>query len=109
MSGELGKLEAFFKSLGEDVQSALVKIFGSPAIAALESQIKAIFSADLLVIFTDGVNFAETLGPGLSNEQKRAAAFGQITTDLKTKGISLAESTINLGIELVVGLVKAKS
>ena len=105
----LGKLELFFKSLGEDFQSVLVKLFGSPAVNALEAQIKQIFSADVVVIIKDGVAFAETLAPGSSSEQKRMAAFTQITSDLKSKGLSLAEQTINLGIELVVGLAKAKA
>jgi hypothetical protein len=40
---------------------------------------------------------------------KRNAAFAQIAKDLEAKGIDLAHNVINLGIELVVGFLKAKT
>lgn len=103
----LSSLANFFKSLGTHIHDALVSIFGQTAIENLEAQIKQILSDDARVIFIDAINAAQTLqtdGAG-----KRAAAFAQISTDLKAKGISLADSGVNLGIELVVGLLKAKA
>ena len=55
----------------------------------------------------DAINAAETLQA--SGADKRQAAFNQISSDLKGKGIGLEQSAINLGIELVVGLLKAKT
>ena len=105
-------LKNFFESLDEKAQALLVKVFGKTAIDNLETQIKSIFEADVQVIFVDAINAAEALvinGDPASSAAKRAAAFSQIATDLKTKGISLAENVINLGIELVVGLLKAQA
>jgi hypothetical protein len=105
-------LKNFFESLDVKVQTLLVKVFGQSAVDNLEAEIKSIFEADVQVIFVDAINLAEALtvgGSPASGAQKQAAAFSQIVSDLKTKGISLAENVVNLGIELVVGLLKAKS
>jgi hypothetical protein len=102
----------FFKSLDEKIVAALVKVFGQSALSNVESQIKTILSDDVRVIFIDAVQAAETLEVGTgaaSGDAKRAAAFAQISGDLKSKGITLGESVINLGIELVVGLLKSKT
>ena len=96
----------------------LTKIFGADAVAKFESDIEAIFRADVLAIFEDAVTAAESLvipgaegapGTPATGEQKRAAAFSQLVKDLESKGVSLGESVINLGIELVVGLLKSKT
>jgi Bacteriophage holin of superfamily 6 (Holin_LLH) len=108
----LSDVGQFFKSLGGKVHAALVKIFGQQALDQVESQIKTIFEDDVLAIFTDAIAAAETLqvgGAAASSADKRAAAFAQIVSDLKSKGISLAESVVNLGIELVVNLLKSKT
>lgn len=102
----------FFKSLGGKIHAALVAIFGQSALDTVESQIKIVLKDDVRAIFIDAIEAAETLqvgGTDADGSAKRAAAFNQIVTDLKTKGISLAENVINLGIELVVGLLKSKS
>jgi cation transport regulator ChaB len=104
---KLSDLANFFKSIGSHIHEALVEIFGQSAIDQLDAEIKQILSDDARVIFIDAINAAQSLqtdGAG-----KRAAAFAQITTDLKAKGISLADSAVNLGIELVVGLLKARA
>jgi hypothetical protein len=103
---------SFFKSLGEKIEAALVQVFGQPALDSVEAQVKTILSDDVRVIFVDAITAAETLqigGAAASSTQKRDAAFTQIETDLASKGLSLAESVVNLGIELVVGLLKSKA
>lgn len=105
-------IESFFKTLGSDIHATLVKLFGQSALDDVETQIKTIMSDDVRVIFVDAINAAETLqvgGSPASGDAKRAAAIAQIVSDLKSKGISLAETTVNLGIELVVGLLKSKT
>lgn len=108
----LGKLATFFHSLSAKLHSSLVAIFGQSAIDNLEAQIKTILSDDARVIFIDAINVAQSLqvgGTPATGTQKRDAAFAQISTDLQAKGISLATNAVNLGIELVVGLLKAKA
>jgi len=102
---------SFFKSLDAKVQAELVKIFGQSAIDSVEAEIKTIFTSDVQVIFTDSINAAESLQEGgvpATGAQKQAAAFTQITNDLKSNGISLGQSAVNMGIELCVNLLKAK-
>lgn len=102
----------FFKTLGEKIHAALVTVFGQSALDNVEGQIRTILSDDVRVIFVDAINAAETLqvgGAAASGADKRNAAFTQIETDLTSKGISLGQSAINLGIELVVGLLKSKA
>ena len=103
---------SFFKTLGSETHAVLLKVFGQTALDNVDSQIKTIFNDDVRVIFVDAITAAEALqvgGVAASSTEKRAAAFTQIETDLKTKGISLAENVINLGIELVVGLLQSKT
>jgi hypothetical protein len=108
------KFEAIAEGIAHSAHGLLVQLFGQPALDAVEADLKTIFSEDVLTIFQDAITAAESLkqpegGVPASNADKRSAAFLQIAQDLKTKGIALAEHTINLGIELVVGLVKAKT
>lgn len=108
----LGDVGHFFKALGGKVHDLLVKIFGQPALDNVENQVKQILTQDTLVIFQDAIAAVETLtvgGQPASGDQKRAAAFEKIAADLKAQGKSLGTSVINLGIELVLGLLKAKA
>lgn len=98
----------FFKHLGTEIHDALVSLFGQTALDKVEAEIKTILTDDVRAIFVDAINAANTLTTG-TGADKRNAAFAQIETDLKGKGIALGTSTINLGIELVVGLLKAKT
>ena len=112
MSNPFGAIESFFKALGSKIHAGLVSLFGQSAIDAVEAQLKIIFQEDVQAIFLDAIQAAETLsigGAAATGSQKRDAAFAQIVSDLKTKGISLATSAVNLGIELIVGLLKAKT
>lgn len=102
----------FFKHLGGKIHDALVAIFGQSALDSVEAQIKTILTDDTREIFVDAIKLASTLkvgGADASGSAKRAAAFDQISTDLQKNGVSLADSVINLGIELVLGLLKAKT
>jgi len=42
----------------------------------------------------------------MNNDEKKAAAFAQITDELKAKGIELGTSVINLAIEAAVQKMK---
>lgn len=108
----LGDVGHFFKALGGKVHDLLVKIFGQPALDNVENQVKQILQADVLVIFQDAISTVETLtvgGQPASGDQKRAAAFQKIVSDLEAQGKNLATNVINLGIELVLGLLRAKT
>lgn len=103
----LASVGNFFKHLGTSIHDALVKIFGQNALDNVEAQIKTILTDDVRVIFVDAITAAQSLAVG-SGADKRNAAFNQITNDLQAKGVSLGTAAVNLGIELVVNLLKAK-
>lgn len=104
---KLGDIGHFFKTLGEKIHAGLVKIFGQSALDSFEAKVKTILSEDMVVIFKDAIVAANSLTVGTGND-KRAAAFAQIVKDLEGQGKTLATSTINLGIEMVIGLLKAQ-
>ena len=104
----LTSVVSFFKALGTKVHAELVAVFGQSAIDAVEAQIKTILTGDMQVLFTDAVTAASSLA-NATGTQKHDAAFAQISTDLKSQGKTLETSVINMGIELVVNLLKAKS
>jgi hypothetical protein len=103
----LSSIGHFFKSLGDKIHSALLSIFGQSALDSVEAQIKTILTDDVRVIFVDAINAAQSLNA--DGADKRQAAFNQITKDLAGQGKSLQASAINLGIELIVNLLKAKT
>jgi len=103
---------SFFKAVSTDVHNFLVKVFGQDAISKFESDLKSLLQEDIFVVFTDAVQAAQTLtlgGSAADGASKRAAAFTQVVTDLKSKGITLGESVVNMGIELAVNLLKSKT
>lgn len=90
----------------------LTKIFGQAALDHFEAEIKTIFEQDTIVIFQDAIAAAESLtvdGQAATGAQKRDSAFAQILKDLEASGKGLGTNAINLGIEMVVGLLKAKT
>lgn len=114
MASIFSKFTAIAEGIEHSAHGLLVKIFGQSALDAVENDLKTIFQEDVLVIFQDAIVAAESLqqpegGVAATSTEKRNAAFVKIVEDLKAKGISLAQHTINLGIELVVGLVKSKT
>lgn len=99
-------VKGFFQSIGHAIHAALVAIFGQPAIDKVEADIQKLLGDDFRPIFIDAINWASTLtGTGT---EKRAQAFDKIVADLKAVGKTLPTAVINLGIELVVNLLKAK-
>lgn len=100
--------KTFFEHLGSAIHSALVALFGQSALDKVDADIKVILADDVRAIFVDAITAANTLAVG-TGADKRAQAFAQIVTDLKAQGIALADHSVNLGIELVVGLLKAKT
>ena len=100
------------EGVAHSAHNILCKIFGTEAVTSMESQLATLFREDVLTIFSDAVSAAESLkvdGAAASGDQKRQAAFSQISSDLKTSGVSLANNAINLGIELAVGFLKSKA
>jgi hypothetical protein len=96
---------------GHSAHTFLVKVFGADAVQKAENDISALMHDDVLKIFTDAISAVETLqvdGAPAGGDQKRAAAFDNIVKDLAADGKQFATHTINLGIELVVGLLRAK-
>jgi hypothetical protein len=107
-----GKVKAAAEDIAHDAQSIFVKTFGQAAVDQFETTIKGLWEQDVMTIFTDAITLAETLqvgGAPATSEQKQAAAFTQIEKDLLAAGKSLATNVINLGIELVVGLLHSKT
>jgi hypothetical protein len=114
----MSKLGSFFsrtieviEGTGHSAHTFLVKVFGADAVQAAENDISALMHEDVLKIFQDAITAAETLqvdGTAAAGDQKRSAAFDQIVKDLAADGKQFATHTINLGIELVVGLLRAK-
>lgn len=106
------KAVTYIENVAHSANGLLVKIFGQSAVSAVESDLATIFKEDVITIFSDAITLAESLqvdGQAASGDQKRSAAFSQIVKDLAAKGINLADNVINLGIELVVGLIKSKT
>lgn len=98
---------SFFKHLGEEIYKGLLFIFGQQAVEDVEAKLKSILKGDVLTIFQDGLAFAASLA--VSDVDKRNAAFAKIKTDLEAAGKGLPDQLINLGIELVLSLVKSKA
>lgn len=112
MASIFSKAVAIVEGIAHSAQSLLVKIFGQSAVDSVETTMSTIFKEDVLTIFSDAVTAAESLqvdGVAATSDQKRQAAFQQVSTDLKTAGVSLGENAINMGIELVVGFLKGKA
>lgn len=97
---------SFFHAIGHGIHAALVAIFGQSAIDKVEADLKKVLSDEFRPIFLDAVTAVQSLSvPGA---EKRIAAFAKIAADLATAGKSLESHVINMGIELTVGLLKAK-
>lgn len=96
----------FFRAIGHGIHAALVAIFGQSAIDKVEADLKKIVSDEFRPIFVDAVTAVESLSG--TGAEKRAKAFAQIVADLAKAGKSLESHVVNLGIELTVGLLKAK-
>ena len=110
--GLFSKVEQVAEGIAHSAHGILVKVFGQDALTKFEDDVKVLFQEDVIVIFQDAIVAAESLqdaGSPADGQMKREAAFEQILKDLEAKGISLAHNVINLGIELVVGLLKAKT
>lgn len=95
-----------FHSFTNSVHEFLVRIFGQPALDKVDADVKQVLSDDFLPIFKEAIEEAQKL-PG-EGADKRAAAFSKIVAELTAAGKSLPAQVINLGIELVLGLVNAK-
>lgn len=98
---------SIFHAVTHGVHEFLVRIFGQPALDKVDADVKQILSDEFLPIFKEAITEAGKL-PG-EGADKRAAAFNQIVSELKLAGKSLPAQVINLGVELVLGLLKAKS
>ena len=106
------KMESKVKSILHGAHDFAVKLFGQPAVDKFDSTLKSLFEADVITIFQDAVTAAESLkigGAPASGTEKQEAAFNQISSDLEASGKNLGTNAINLGIEMVVNLLHAKT
>lgn len=84
----------------------------NPLVQKFEQFLKEVFTAEkpliiaaLKDIATTAVKQVDGLET-LTNEEKRAQAFAQISNYARTKGIAVGASMINLAIEMAVQAVK---
>lgn len=84
--------DVFVKLVGKDA----AKKFGQASLALLKSA-----EGKIVLDAVEAVQTLSTDGAG-----KRAAAFTQIVSDLKSQGLSLGNSEINLLIEVAVQFLK---
>ena len=98
---------SIFHAVTSKVHEILVSLFGQPALDKVDTDVKKLLSDDFRPIFLEAIQ-AVAAYPG-SGPDKRGLAFSKIADELKAQGKALPEQLINLGIELVLGLVKAKT
>lgn len=99
-------IESIWHAITHGVHEVLVKIFGQAAMDKVDADVKKVLSDGIRPIFIDAIEAVSSLSaPGT---EKRVKAFEKITTDLVAAGHNLETSVINMGIELVVNLLKAK-
>ncbi len=96
-----GKIKQFFSNL-----------FKNPLVIKFENFLEQVFTAEKPIIMATlkdiaikAVQSVNSIGD-LTNDQKRAQAFGQISDYAKVQGIQVGESMINLAIEMAVQAVK---
>lgn len=100
-------IASIFHAVTHSVHEFLVRIFGQSALDKVDADVKQVLSDDFLPIFKEAIEEAGKL-PG-EGADKRTAAFQKIVAELAAAGKSLPMQVVNLGIELVYGLLKAKS
>lgn len=86
-----------------------LKFVGSKAFDFILPFLKILISQAGIILIESATSAVTTLSTtDLSNDARRVAAFDSITSDLKTKGISMGTSVINLAIEAAVVKMKEK-
>lgn len=98
---------SIFHAITAKVHEILVSLFGQPALDKVDADVKKVLSDDFRPIFIEVIGALEAAP--MQGADKRKEAFGKITDELKVQGKALPNQLINLGIELVVGLLKAKT
>lgn len=104
MSNLFAKIAHWVHGAATKVSDAFVAIFGADAAHQFASGALAILKTDVGQVALDAVEAVESLA--LDPAQKHAAAFDQIVSEFKSKGIAAADSTIHLLIELAVASLK---
>jgi len=96
----------FFKKVEVKVSSAFIYLFGKQAAENFATSAEALLKSAFGVIVADAVGLIEQSNPLAAPADKRQAAFAKITADVKTAGISVTSSIINLAIEIAVSALK---
>jgi len=86
---------------------AWLKSFGSDVLVFLTPFGKLLAKSGGQVLTTIAVNAVTTMAnTNMTNAEKREAAFKQITTDAKAKGLEAGENVIRAVLELAVASLK---
>lgn len=84
-----------------------IKLYSSKTWTFLLPIIKIFMSQAGTTLASIALNAVQLVANGaMNNDEKKAAAFAQITDELKAKGIELGTSVINLAIEAAVQKMK---
>lgn len=98
------KISNFFHTAEVKVSAVFIALFGKQAATQFAQASLALLKSAEGKIVLDAVEAVQSLAG--SGADKRNAAFTQIMTDLKAQGKSVAESEINMLIELAVQFLK---
>lgn len=102
----LHKVSGFVKHSAIVVSDVFTKLVGHDKAVAFGHASLDMLKSDLGAITVDAVKAVETLDPNVPGDQKKAAAFAQIVSTAKAKGLETSNSIISLLIELAVGVLK---
>jgi hypothetical protein len=103
MNKILSAIGHFFKHAAVVVSDIFVAIFGQDAAHTFAVGAESLLHSALGQIAMTAVQEVEGLATGA---EKQAAAFGKIVSAAKTAGITVADSIINMLIELAVQKIK---
>jgi hypothetical protein len=96
----------FLKKVKAKVSDVFIKIFGKDQAQQFADAALQLMKSAAGTLVLDVVKLVETSNPLLTPADKRQAAFDQIVSDAKSKGLDLTSSIINLLIELAVQTLK---
>jgi hypothetical protein len=92
-------IKSVFESLGHIVSVSFQKIFGKTEATQFAYATLALLKTDVGKVAMAAVQEVEKMAAGID---KRKVAFDKIVADLKTEGLTVKNSVINMLIELAV-------
>lgn len=98
------KIAHFFHGAAVKVSAAFVAVFGKQAATQFAQGALALLQTAEGKIALDAVEAVQSLA--VDGAAKRATAFAQILADTKAQGITVADSVVNMLIELSVAFLK---